>query len=79
MNKMDLFCEELIGVQYLTYDIVFFFFFLKLLFVSGIIFSFLFSFPAMYWYGKGDRYLSQPLFNCSSSYCQFIDRFSMYN
>lgn len=67
------------GVQYLTYDNVFFFFFLKVLFINGIILSLGFVLPAMYWYGQGTRYKTASLFNCDSSYCQFIDRFSLYN
>lgn len=67
------------GVQYLTYDNVFFFFFLKVLFLNGIIMSIGYVLPAMYWFGQGDRYIKQSLFDCSGSYCQFIDQFSMYN
>jgi len=72
-------CEDLLDIQYLTYDFVFFFFFLKLLLVNGIVITLVFSVPAMYWYGQGDRYLNQPLFGCASGYCQFVDRYSMYN
>lgn len=67
------------GVQYLTYDNVFFFFFLKVLLFNGIIMSVGYALPAMYWFGQGDRYLAKSLFDCSDSYCQFIDQFSMYN
>ena len=79
MSELDLLCDDLIEQQYLTYDNTFFFFFMKILFINAIIMTLGYALPALYHYGKGTRYLNQKLFNCSSTYCQFIDRFSMYN
>jgi hypothetical protein len=79
MSDLDLVCDNLIEHQSLTYDNTFFFFFMKVLFLNAVIMTLGYALPALYRYGQGTRYLTQNLFNCSASYCQFLDRFSMYN
>jgi len=79
MSDLGLVCDDLIEHQFLTYDNTFFFFFMKVLFLNALIMTLGYALPALVRYGQGTRYLTNNLFSCVSSYCQFIDRFSMYN
>jgi len=79
MNYRDLLGDNLIEQQYLTYDNVFFFLFLKILFVNALTMVLGYAIPSLYLFGKGTRYLDVSQLGCDNFYCQFIDRFSTFN
>lgn len=51
INNTKLICEDLLKVEYLTYDTAFFFFFMKVLFVCALLMTLGFAVPAMIKYG----------------------------
>ncbi len=79
INNTGLMCEDMMKFEYLTYDTAFFFFFMKVLFLCAVLTTFGFAIPALSSYGQGTRYSVDPLQECVTSLCKFVDRFSMYN
>ena len=62
VNNPDIICSNLLKVTYLTYDNVFLFFFIKVLFFNTIVMILSFSVPALVKYGDNDFYSVKKLF-----------------